>query len=93
MSLVGCLPARPFRFPDALARVPVLPPESDNKLRLAFDLGCEQLGIRPRSRAEVDEMALLRLRLRDSASVALMPTVVVQDELRTRATHRARCGP
>ncbi|MEX1105076.1 MAG: LysR substrate-binding domain-containing protein, partial [Ilumatobacteraceae bacterium] len=36
-----------------------------------------------RVRAEVDDMALLRLLARDSDSIALMPTVVAQDELRT----------
>ncbi|MCZ8105416.1 MAG: LysR substrate-binding domain-containing protein, partial [Burkholderiales bacterium] len=47
-----------------------------------FDLMCEQRGIRYRLRAEVDDMAMLRLLARDSDSVALLPTVVVQDELR-----------
>ena len=48
-----------------------------------FDLRCEQLGIRYRVRAEVDDMALLRLLARDSDCVALLPYVVVQDELRS----------
>lgn len=64
MSLVGCPSARLFQFRDDFARVPVLLPGRDNELRLAFDLGCEQLGIRPRARAEVDDMALHRLRAR-----------------------------
>jgi LysR family transcriptional activator of nhaA len=82
VSLVGRPSARPFRFPDDLARVPLLLPGRDNETRLAFDLRCEQLGLRVRIRAEVDDMALLRLLARDSDSVALMPTVVAQDELR-----------
>lgn len=72
---------RPFRFPDELAEVPLLLPGRDNDLRSAFDLLCEQQGIRYRLRAEVDDMALLRLLARDSDSVALLPTVVVRDEL------------
>ncbi len=83
VSLVGRPSTRPFRFPDDLAHVPLLLPGRDNETRLAFDLRCEQLGIRPRVRAEVDDMALLRLLARDSDSVALMPTVVAQDELST----------
>ena len=83
VSLVGRPSTRPFRFPDDLANVPLLLPGRDNETRLAFDLRCEQLGIRPRVRAEVDDMALLRLLARDSDSVALMPTVVAQDELGT----------
>jgi len=85
VSLVG--QPRPnrkaFRFPDELAEVPLLLPGRDNDIRTGFDLMCEQLGIRYRLRAEVDDMALLRLLARDSDSVALLPTVVVQDELRS----------
>ena len=84
VSLVG--KPRPkrnaFRFPAELAEVPLLLPGRDNDIRAGFDLMCEQLGIRYRLRAEVDDMALLRLLARDSDSVALLPTVVVQDELR-----------
>jgi LysR family transcriptional activator of nhaA len=83
VSLVGRPSARPFRFPDDLAHVPLLLPGRDNEMRLTFDLRCEQLGIRPRVRAEVDDMALLRLLARDSSNIALMPTVVAQDELRS----------
>ena len=85
VSLVG--KPRPkrmaFRFPDELADVPLLLPGRDNDIRAGFDLLCERLGIRYRLRAEVDDMALLRLLARDSDSVALLPTVVVQDELRS----------
>ncbi len=86
VSLVG--PRRPrrkaFRFPEDLADMPLVLPSRDNDIRGGFDLLCEQLGIRYRIRAEVDDMAMLRLLARDSGSVALLPTVVVQDELRTR---------
>jgi len=85
VSLVG--PPRPkrkaFRFPQDLATVPLLLPGRDNDIRAAFDLLCEQHGLSYRVRAEVDDMALLRLLARDSNSVALVPTVVVQDELRS----------
>ena len=74
---------RAFRFPDELAEVPLLLPGPDHDIRAGFDLMCEQRGIRYRLRAEVDDMAMLRLLARDSDSVALLPTVVVQDELRT----------
>ncbi len=85
VSLVGKpRPKRkPFRFPEELAEVPLLLPGRDNDIRAGFDLMCDQLGIRYRLRAEVDDMALLRLLARDSDGVALLPTVVVQDELRS----------
>jgi LysR family transcriptional activator of nhaA len=73
---------RAFRFPEELAEVPLLLPCPDHDIRAGFDLMCEQRGIRYRLRAEVDDMAMLRLLARDSDSVALLPTVVVQDELR-----------
>jgi LysR family transcriptional regulator, transcriptional activator of nhaA len=81
VSLVGRPDSAPFRFPDDLAHVPLLLPGRDNEMRLAFDLRCQQLGLRPHVRAEVDDMALLRLLARDSGHVALMPTIVAQDEL------------
>jgi LysR family transcriptional activator of nhaA len=85
VSLVGRPRGRrkAFRFPDELAEVPLLLPGQDNDIRAAFDLMCEQRGLRYRLRAEVDDMAMLRLLARDSDSVALLPTVVVQDELRS----------
>jgi LysR family transcriptional activator of nhaA len=73
---------RAFRFPEELAQVPLLLPGPDHDIRAGFDLMCEQRGIRYRLRAQVDDMAMLRLLARDSDSVALLPTVVVQDELR-----------
>jgi LysR family transcriptional regulator, transcriptional activator of nhaA len=85
VSLVG--KPRPkrhaFRFPQELAEVPLLLPGRDNDIRAGFDVYCEQMGIRYQLRAEVDDMALLRLLARDANGVALLPTVVVQDELRS----------
>jgi LysR family transcriptional activator of nhaA len=72
---------RGFRFPDELAEAPLLLPSRDSDVRAGFDLMCAELGIRYRARAEVDDMALLRLLARDSDGVALVPSVVVQDEL------------
>lgn len=85
VSLVGKPGKRhkPFKFPEELADVPLLLPGRDSDIRSAFDLMCEQWGIRYQLHAEVDDMAMLRLLARDSNSVALVPTVVVQDELRT----------
>lgn len=84
VSLVGQpkTKRRGFRFPDDLARLPLLLPSHDSDMRAGFDLICAQRGVRYRLRAEVDDMALLRLLTRDSDSVALLPSVVVQDELR-----------
>ena len=86
VSLVGKPRGRgkPFRFPEDLAHVPLLLPGRDSDIRAGFDLLCEQLGLRCHVLAEVDDMALLRLLARDSHAVALVPPVVVRDELRAR---------
>ncbi|WP_405241555.1 LysR family transcriptional regulator [Lentisalinibacter salinarum] len=83
VCLVG--PPRPrrrrFRFPDDLAGTALLLPGHSSEIRSQFDLLCEELGLAPRISAEVDDMAMLRLLARDSGSVAMVPEVVVQDEL------------
>lgn len=86
VSLVGKpRPAKKaFRFPAELAEVPLLLPGRDTDIRAGFDLLCEQLGIRYRLLAEVDDMAMLRLLARETGALALVPPVVVQDELAAR---------
>ncbi|HEY8027091.1 MAG TPA: LysR substrate-binding domain-containing protein [Burkholderiaceae bacterium] len=86
VCLVGPpLPAKkPFRFPDDLWKVKLLLPGHSSDIRTEFDMLCESLGIVPTVFAEVDDMAMLRLLARDSGGVALVPAVVVQDELRTK---------
>lgn len=76
-------PGRVFRFPDDLATTRLLLPGHASDIRTQFDLLCDDLRITPRIHAEVDDMAMLRLLTRDSGSVALLPPVVVQDELRS----------
>lgn len=85
VSLVGKPRGRrkAFKFPDDLAGMALLVPGRDNDIRAGFDLLCEQWGINYLVRAEVDDMAMLRLLARDSDTVALLPTVVVQDELKS----------
>ena len=84
VSLVGRpRPAgQAFRYPQELAEVPLLLPGRGNEIRAGFDLLCEQAGLRCHVMAEVDDMAMLRLLARDTAGVALLPAVVVRDELR-----------
>lgn len=87
VSLVGRPRPRrkPFRWPDDLAGAPLLLPGRESAIRHGFDDWCEQRGITYRLRAEVDDMALLRLLARDAEGIALVPRVVVQDELRSGA--------
>jgi LysR family transcriptional regulator, transcriptional activator of nhaA len=74
---------RPFRFPDDLRGQALLLPGRMSEIRTAFDLLCEELDLDVTVLAEVDDMAMLRLLARDSGRLALVPPLVVQDELRT----------
>jgi LysR family transcriptional activator of nhaA len=57
-------------------------PGPRHALRMQFDALCISSDVRPRMRAEVDDMAMLRLIARDSGWLTVLPEVVVQDELR-----------
>lgn len=82
VSLVG-RPARrrSRRLEDVLAREPVLLPSAETSVRTGFDSLVERMGVTPRVVAEVDDMAMLRLLARAHLGVAVVPTIVVRDEL------------
>jgi LysR family transcriptional activator of nhaA len=84
VSLVGQprSTAAPFRFPDDLQGLNLILPSPQSELRAAFDLLCEQHKLRVTALAEVDDMAMVRVLARASAAPAVVPTVVVRDELR-----------
>jgi LysR family transcriptional activator of nhaA len=56
-------------------------PVADSPVRSAFDSFCAQHQFKPRIVAEADDMAMLRLLARDTGALAVMPDVVVKDEL------------
>lgn len=60
----------------------MLLPGRGSGIRAAFDRIVEDAGVRPVVVAEVDDMAMLRLLARESDALALVPPVVVRDELR-----------
>ena len=62
---------------------PLLLPGPGSGFRASFDLFCRRLGGVPHIVAEVDDMAMLRLLARDSNCAAVLPKVVVRDELRS----------
>ena len=73
---------RRFRLPDELAGQRLVLPGPSSDVRSQFDLWCERSQLVVEVAAEVDDMALLRLIARDSGAIAVLPEVVVQDELR-----------
>lgn len=74
---------RTLRIPEELHGIDIALPGPRHALRAQFDALCLTADVKPRLRAEVDDMAMLRLIARDSGWLTVLPEVVVQDELRT----------
>ena len=87
VSIVSARPLPGFQFPDDLGAHAMILPGATSELRSEFDALCERLGVRPRVRAEVDDMATMRLLARDGDALVLVPSVVVRDELREGRVH------
>ena len=68
---------------DLLRAEPLVLPAADTGIRIAFDALTDRLGVAPRIAAEVDDMAILRLLARERVGLAVVPTIVVRDELET----------
>jgi LysR family transcriptional activator of nhaA len=66
---------------DLLATQPVILPTADTGIRIGFDAWADRQGIRPQIAAEVDDMAMMRLLAREGIGLAVLPPIVVQDEL------------
>ncbi len=71
----------PFRFPQDLQGTSLLLPGPDSEVRIGFDLLCAGRDWRFKLLAEVDDMAMLRLLARSASTAAVVPRVVVRDEL------------
>lgn len=85
ISLVGPANAwdgQTLRLPEDLDGLDLALPGPRHALRGQFDALCMAAEVKPRVRAEVDDMAMLRLIARDSGWLTVLPEVVVQDELR-----------
>ena len=83
VSLVGH--PRPERvgwdLETLLNREPLVAPTPQSSIRNGFDALVSRLGVRPRIVAEVDDMAMLRLVAREHPGLAVVPPIVVKDEL------------
>lgn len=71
---------------DLIRAHPLVLPTAETSLRAGFDALLERLaldkqGIVPRIAAEADDMAMLRLLARSNAGIAVIPPIVVRDEL------------
>ena len=82
VSLIGT-PARAGHatLEELLARESLVLPAKDTALRSAFDALMARLGLAPLIAAEADDMAMLRLLAREDIGLAVIPPIVVRDEL------------
>ncbi len=83
VSLVGTAAwkKKRLRFPEDFRDVPVMLPSLESNTRAGFDRLLAAAGVRPCIMAEVDDMAMLRLLAREGDCLALVPPVVVRDEI------------
>ena len=70
---------------ELLISEPLVLPAAESSIRAGFDALVNRLGIRPRIAAEVDDMAMLRLLARERIGLAVVPSIVVRDELASGA--------
>ena len=79
---------QPGDLAATLASAPVILP-TESSIRTGFDSLVVRLGIEIRVAAEVDDMAMVRLLAREGAGLAVVPEVVVADELAQGLLHAA----
>ncbi len=83
VSLIGT-PERigtPASVEHLLAREPLVLPTIASSIRTGFDALSDRLGLSTRIIAEVDDMAMMRLLAREGIGLAVVPPIVVKDEL------------
>ncbi len=72
---------------DVLSRERLIVPSTESGVRADFDLLVDRLGILPNIVAEADDMAMLRLLVREGTGIGLTSPIVVQDELKSGVLH------
>jgi LysR family transcriptional activator of nhaA len=87
VSIVGSKRQKGFRFPRSIANALMILPGRESDIRSEFEALCEQAGVLVRVLAEVDDMPTMRLLARDTHALALVPSIVVRDELREGILH------
>ena len=86
VSLIGLpeLCAEEKTLSERLGSSPLILPTRSSGLRRGFDALASRLGAVPQIAAEVDDMAMMRLLAREGAGIAVIPPIVVKDELEAK---------
>ncbi len=83
VSLIGvpalCPPG--LSLAERLDEATLVLPTAGSGLRMGFDALIDRLGVTPQIAAEVDDMAMMRLLAREGVGLAVLPPIVVRDEL------------
>lgn len=66
---------------ERLRKHPIILPTVESSVRTGFDALAHSLGIRPQIVAEVEDMAMMRLLAREDIGLAVLPPIVVKDEI------------
>jgi LysR family transcriptional activator of nhaA len=95
VSLIGtpALLGQTRAVTDLLCAHPVILPMAGSSVRTGFDAVVDRLGLRPQIAAEVDDMAMMRLMVREGHALAVLPPIVVRDELGAGALVEAEALP
>lgn len=68
---------------DYLSEAPLILPGHSSSIRAGFDAMINRLNLRPVIAAEIDDMAMMRLLTREGFGLAIVPPIVVRDELQS----------
>jgi LysR family transcriptional activator of nhaA len=69
------------RLAELVASHPLILPPPDSEIRSGVDALLDRLNLRPQIAAEVEDMAMLRLLAREDLGLAVLPPIVVKDEI------------
>jgi len=84
VSLIGTpqrLKNQELSVETLLPHNPLVLPSGESNIRTGFDALADKLGVKLNVVAEVDDMAMLRLLAREDIGLAVVPPIVVKDEL------------
>lgn len=82
LSIVGPPTLLPrTTFPKGYNNFRWVVPGKQSEIRASFDAFCSHYQFEPNIQSQVDDMAMLRLLARDTGSLAVLPNVVVKDEI------------
>lgn len=82
VSIIGPAENKPdASFPQGYDNLKWVLPTGITEIRSGFNAYCSAVGYNPEVVAEADDMAMLRLLVRDSGAVTALPPVVVKDEI------------